>query len=121
MTRINCGVKPAELTNKHLLAEAREIKRIPNLIKKGRFNLEKVPTKFCLGTGHVKFFYQKQLFLKKRYIELYNECLRRGFNVQNYVSAWDGLSNEFMLDYNPTQTDREIVLERIKERLTKVI
>ena len=29
MTRINLGVKPSELCNKHLLAEQRELKRIP--------------------------------------------------------------------------------------------
>ena len=30
MTRINCGIPPEELSDKHLLAEHREIKRIPN-------------------------------------------------------------------------------------------
>jgi hypothetical protein len=34
MTRINTGIPPKELTDKHLLAEHREIKRIPNCIKK---------------------------------------------------------------------------------------
>ena len=38
MTRINSGVKVVELTDPHLLAEAREIKRVPNVIKSGRFN-----------------------------------------------------------------------------------
>jgi hypothetical protein len=30
MTRINVGVHPSELSTKHLIAEHREIKRIPN-------------------------------------------------------------------------------------------
>ena len=34
MTRINAGIPPKKLTNRHLLAEHREIKRIPNVIKK---------------------------------------------------------------------------------------
>ena len=72
MTRINVGVKPSELTGKHLLAEHREIKRIPNCIKKGRYKMTGIPNKFKLGTGHVKFFYNKLLFLKNRYIEIYN-------------------------------------------------
>ena len=33
MTRINVGILPKELSNKHLIAEHREIKRIPNCIK----------------------------------------------------------------------------------------
>ena len=34
MTRINVGINPADLTGKHLIAEHREIKRIPNCIAK---------------------------------------------------------------------------------------
>ena len=40
MTRINCGIPVEELTDKHLLAEAREIKRIPNNVSKGKFNIK---------------------------------------------------------------------------------
>ena len=61
MTRINAGIPPAELTNKHLIAEHREIKRIPNCIAKGKYKMEGIPDKFKLGTGHVKFFYNKLL------------------------------------------------------------
>ena len=67
MTRINIGVSPNELIGKHLLAEHREIKRIPNCIKKGRYKMIGIPDKFKLGTGHVKFFYNKLL---KMIIEL---------------------------------------------------
>lgn len=117
MTRINCGIPVKELTNQHLLAEHREIKRIPNLIKNGRFNLKGQPKHFTLGTGHVKFFYDKLLYLYKRYKEIYNECLYRGFKVTDYSNAWDDLPQEMRNDYNPTETDAEIVRFRIKERL----
>ena len=43
MTRINVGIPPAELTDKHLLAEHREIKRIPNCIAKGKYNMDGIP------------------------------------------------------------------------------
>lgn len=46
MTRINCGIPPSELTNKHLLAEHREIKRIPNAIAKGKFSMTNQPKEF---------------------------------------------------------------------------
>ena len=119
MTRINVGIPPAELTNQHLIAEHREIKRIPNCIAKGKYNMNGIPDKFKLGTGHVKFFYNKLLHLKKRYIRLYEECVKRGFNVQNYIGAWDNIPKELMNDYKPTLIDRAIVQERINEKLNK--
>lgn len=119
MTRINSGIPVEELTDKHLLAEAREIKRIPNCISKGRYNLKGQPKIFTLGTGHVKFFYDKLLYLKNRYEEIYKECKKRNFNVTYFGDAWNNVPKELMNDYSPTDRDREIVRERIKERLTK--
>ena len=108
---------PKDLTDKHLLAEAREIKRIPNCVAKGRYSLKNQPGEFTLGVGHVKFFYSRLLYLKKRYEELYAECLRRGFNVTYYGSAWNNVPDELMKDYTPTSKDREIIKRRISERL----
>jgi deoxyribonuclease (pyrimidine dimer) len=87
MTRINCAIPPYELGKKHLLSEHREIKRIPNCIRKNRYNLKNTPKEFKLGKGHVSFFYDKLLYLKKRYEKIYKECLKRGFNVQYYGDA----------------------------------
>jgi len=117
MSRINAGIPPKELTDRHLIAEHREIKRIPNLIKKGKLSNTGAPAEFTLGTGHIKFFYDKQLFLLKRYKDLYAECHRRNFNVQDYSTAWDGVPVELMNDYLPTVRDRKIVKERIRNRL----
>lgn len=119
MTRINCGVPPKNLTRQHLLAEHREIKRVPNRIKSGRFNMKDQPSRFTLGTGHEKFFYDKLLYLKNRYVLIHRECISRGYNVQDYSSAWDGIPKVFMNDYSPTSNDRAIVEQRIQERLSK--
>ena len=119
MTRINVGIPPAELVNQHLIAEHREIKRIPNCIAKGKYNMDGIPDKFKLGTGHVKFFYNKLLYLKNRYISLYNECIKRGFNVQNYISAWDNVPQELMNDYTVEANDIIIIKQRINERRPK--
>src|SRR5690606_22400725 len=113
MTRINCGITPAELTREHLISEHREIKRIPNCISKGKYSLKGQPSKFKLGTGHVKFFYDKLLYLKNRYEELYAECIRRNFNVTYYGDAWNDVPKELMNDYKPTDNDRSIVRDRI--------
>ena len=118
MTRINANIPVKELTGKHLLAEHREIKRIPNTITSGKAKLEGIPKVFKLGTGHVKFFYDKQKFLFRRYLELYNECIYRGFKVTNYSNAWDGIPSDLWNDYEFSEKENDIVRERIKERLT---
>lgn len=117
MTRINVGVMPQELTDKHLLAEHREIKRIPNCIKSGRFSMDGQPELFKLGAGHVKFFYDKILYLKNRYEALYSECLVRGFNITNYIESFNDIPNHLMNDYIETENDRNIIISRINERL----
>lgn len=121
MTRINVGYPVSNLTNKHLIAEHREIKRIPNVVSKGRYKLSTAPKEFTLGTGHVSFFYTRLGYLKKRYIELYNECRRRGFNVQNYEDCWDGVPIELMGDYLPTEKDIQLITQRIQDRLENPI
>lgn len=117
MTRINAGFPVTELTTKHLIAEHREIKRIPNTIVSGKAKVKDIPETFRLGAGHVKFFYDKLGYLLNRYKEIYNECTRRGFNVQDYSSAWDGVPEELMGDYTPTEADKELIRERIQSKL----
>ncbi len=119
MTRINVGIDPSELNMKMLMAEHREIKRIPNCVKKGRFSMVGQPREFTLNTGHVKFFYDKLGYLKNRYERLYNECVKRGFNVQYFGDAFDGIDKKYMNDYTETERDRQLILERIKLRLSK--
>lgn len=119
MTRINCGINPIELTDRHLLAEHREIKRIPNCIAKGKYNMKGQPSVFTLGTGHVKFFYDKCGYLLKRYKSIRDECTKRGFNITDYEDAWKDVPIEMMGDYTPTNNDRKIIRQRINERLNK--
>lgn len=116
MTRINVAVKPSELSDKHLLAEHREIKRIPNHVRKHLPDISNLPDQFTLGKGHVRFFYDKMEYLFDRYMEIYRECLNRGFNVTCYASAWNNIPDEYWGDYVHTKEDREIILSRIKER-----
>ena len=117
MTRINCGIPPAELHDKHLLAEHREIKRIPNTIASGKAVIQNIPDSFRLGSGHVKFFYNKLGYLLKRYKAIHAECLNRGYKVTDYENCWQGLPKNLMLDYKPKEQDKLIVRQRIYERL----
>lgn len=115
MTRVNLvGVK--ELYDQHLLSEHREIKRIPNVIKSWKYHLDKIPESYVLWTGHVKFFYNKLKFLHKRYIELYNECLKRNFKIENYEQSFLNLPTELYNDYIPSEVEIEINKQRLKEK-----
>jgi len=118
MTRINAGIPVEELHSKHLLAEHYEIVRIPNNIKRGKFNLLNQPTTFTLGTGHVKFFYDKLLFLEKRYNQIYNECLKRGFRVSYFGLSFEDTPKNLRNDYQPTQECISALRKRIEERKT---
>ena len=117
MTRINV-IDPKSLTNKHLLAEYREITRIANYLTKAK-NLI-IPTNYTMGTGHVRFFYDKGLFLQKRTEALYLECQCRHFKVS--YKAYNILAHkaDYRKDYTPTEQDKQINIARINERLNKV-
>jgi hypothetical protein len=116
MTRINIGIDPSCLSNKHLLAEHREIKRIPNSVKAGKAVIKNIPPSFRLGSGHVKFFYNKLGHLLSRYKAIKTECIKRGFNITDYESAWNGLPIELMQDYTPTDRDIDIIMERLTSK-----
>ena len=122
MTRINSAIKVRLLTDEHLLAEHREIKRLPSVYKKrldSKKDLNNLPSAFTLGTGHVKFFYDKILYLRNRYKRIHSECIRRGFDVQNYEDSFSNIPERLMNNYIETESDRKIILERIASRLKK--
>lgn len=117
MTRINI-IDPRDLCDQHLLAEHRELTRIPNDIVKREGNVPLSKEKaYLLGQGHVTFFRDKLLFLKNRYDALHEECLKRGFNVSyrwpedaiNFPKLWN--------DYDVTDQDIALNQERINERM----
>lgn len=120
MTRINVGIAPRELPDKLLLAEHREITRIPNAVYEGTADLtQPIPERFKLGVGHVRFFYDKLLYLNRRYAALYFECVRRGFDVANKLSAFNRLDPSHLQDandYTPTQRDRDLIINRIESK-----
>lgn len=120
MTRINV-VPVQDLCNEHLLGEYKEIVRPFNLVKSavaaGR--KVKIPSEYVLGTGHVLFFYDKLGFVLRRYKELSNELVKRGYSP-NPVPEEEltlGLPPSTMNDYVPTPSAIEINKQRINERL----
>ena len=121
MTRINCAIPVEYLTDEHLLAEHREIARLPwnvsEAIRSGSIK-NKVPSKFTLNSGHVLFFVNKNKFTLNRYKEIREECKKRGFNVSDCESNWNTNDcSQYMGDYTPTQEDKDILIERIELRI----
>lgn len=119
MTRINASIRPAELNNAMLFAEYREIKRIPNMVKSGKAVVKNIPKTFKLQSQHVVFFYDKILYLSKRSDELYKECLKRGIKAEDYSESYKGIPPHLFNDWRETKEARELLKERINQRLTE--
>lgn len=110
MTRINC-VDVKLLTREHLIAEYKEIQRISNLARP----CPDAPPRYVLGKGHVKFFYDKGSWLKRRFeLEIVPEMQRRGYktNFTEYRIHSEGLNN----DWTPTEEAIQLNWARLKER-----
>lgn len=120
MTRINASIPPQNLCDQMLIAEHREIKRIPNTIARGKAVVKDIPTHFKMGTGHVKFFYDKLGYLANRYALLRSECLRRGFEVSDYSNCFEHLPANLMGDWVETPESGEQIRERIRQKLAKM-
>jgi hypothetical protein len=106
-----------------LVAEYREITRLPKNLQKSLarktkpFSLKEIPPQYTLGKGHVKYFYDKMLFLQNRFEQLVQEMLNRGYNPNfRDSSIFIPLDKSFYNDYTPTMEAIEINRQRIKER-----
>ena len=124
MTRINSAIRVRLLTDEHLLAEHREIKRLPSVYtkrKESKLGFKNLPKDFTLGTGHVLYFIDKAAFTAGRYLDIHDECISRGFNVENYFENWkvyNSEDNDFILnDHMSTKREYNLLVERITERL----
>jgi deoxyribonuclease (pyrimidine dimer) len=119
MTRINC-IDVTELTDQHLLAEYKEITRVSSLARK-------LPDygDYCMGEGHVRFFYNKGHYLTVRTRQLFLECQKRGFKVKFKQYKQHGGNAEVGQNYNrelnqpwyPTETDKQVNRARLTEKL----
>ena len=127
MTRLNL-VPPDELSDQHLFAEWREIKMVPrslarSLRARGALGvLKTIPSRFLLGTGHVSFFYDKAVYLRKRYEILTRELLDRGYDLDpdaqlDKTGVFRDLPRYFHNDYEPDEEALAVARDRIRSRL----
>lgn len=121
MTRINL-LPPRLLTDQHLIAEKKEINQLAGQFRKSLYSKKGfvIPKKFTLNTGHVKFFYDKGLFLSRRYNALSLEMSARKYSVNTEFNGvlWM-LYPQYFNDYTPSREDYEIIIERITLRVSE--
>ena len=123
MTRINI-INPSELTDQHLIAEYRELfmvgSSLQRSLKSPNWDVNRIPTKFTLNTGHVMFFYDKGKYLHKRYRQLREEMKVRGMKPDDTrVFKREQWPNELYNDWIPTIEDQKIIRDRIEEKIAE--
>jgi len=130
MTRINL-VPPQTLSDKHLMAEYRELPRIFTAVRKlydqGKTLADvDIPQQYVLGKGHCKFFYRRLWWLERRLILIRKELVRRGVNINESLFAsiltdsarLCGLRNArpFLVHYTPTNEEIYLNMARLVKR-----
>ncbi len=123
MTRINL-VNPRELSDQHLVAEYREIfmvgSSLQRSIKSKNWLKTKnnIPDEFTLNKGHVTFFYNKGMYLDKRYSLLVKEMKRRGMNPDPKRKFKKSQWPKYLYnDWKPKNKDLKIIRKRIEEKI----
>ncbi len=117
-------IQPWFLTDQHLIAERRELRMIPPLLAKRSLHSPvtgDIPERFCLGSGHMKFWLDKFLYLENRYMDLTREMLARGFKPNLDLSLDVSLANHYGLyrDWTPEPEDYDIIVTRLREKIEK--
>lgn len=121
MTRINLTLV-SELADQHLMAEYRELPRVFGAVRKRLAEGKKfddIPKDFRLGSGHVKFFYDKIGFLYLRQQEIIEECLERGFAIANTHVDVHGIPLYLMNDFVPSADDIALSQKRLDEKIAQ--
>ncbi len=123
MTRIDVH-PPKMLCDQHLLSNHREIKRICNRLRqrivKNKF--DDIPTPFY---EHDKDRFKELFWLDKgkwtynRYLELWEECVVRGFNVTDFSGNWEVYKEKptFNGNFEPTYVHYNLLENRIMNRM----
>jgi deoxyribonuclease (pyrimidine dimer) len=119
MTRINI-IPPQLLADQHLLAENKEILQLCGQYKKSlksKKGIYGIPMSFTLGKGHVKFFYDKLMYLHKRFLEVQREMKERGFTTYQKFDTNFILKRNHYQDYKPTLAAHISLIVRISQKL----
>lgn len=116
--RINVGIPVKNLSDEHLRAEEAEIAMCPGFYNKVWKGKSDIPSQFTLGKGHISFFMNKKTWTLKRYHELHQECIKRGFTgIKDKSGRWNEWNPKNDIDYVPLSRDLQIIKERIVTKI----
>jgi deoxyribonuclease (pyrimidine dimer) len=118
-------VLPKLLTDQHLFAEYRELKMIVPALRRSLKHhtidevLNDIPSTFTLGKGHMKFWYNKLLYLSERHRDIQIELINRQYNFKPFslLHDTDDLNSQFFKLWTPTNTDLNVIQARIVDRI----
>lgn len=122
MVRINVGINPAHLHDKHLGAEYNEILKLLGHVRVSPYPKGYTPTEFTLDRGHINFFKDKLAYIYARWHKVCDECEKRGrltrrerFWVNLHAVDKHTLASNWR-PYTPSQRDFEIIKARVVVR-----
>jgi deoxyribonuclease (pyrimidine dimer) len=113
MVRVNL-LNPHYLADQHLVAEYYEILMLATNARK--HPATQVPAHYVLGTGHIMFFKNKILYLKKRHGLLRAEMKRRGFHPKLVLSL-RGFPKSALHGWKPRAADKMLIKKRLRWKL----
>lgn len=113
MVRVNL-IEPKALSDQHLIAEYNEILMLIAYIKTYPM-LDNIPKNYTLGKGHMRFFKDKILYLKRRHDAIRGEMMDRGFRANRIILL--EYRREMLNDWRPDEKDLRIIKSRLIEKL----
>jgi len=114
MVRINL-INPKKLADQHLVAEYNEILMLFGYVRKHPKTYE-IDHDYCLGKGHIRFFKDKLLYLKKRHELIKKEMKIRGFRRDKTIDLRYFPKN-LRNDWKPKQRHFKIIKMRLKYKV----
>ncbi len=115
MVRINL-IHPEYLADQHLVAEYDEILMLLGYVKRYPEIKKPLPVEYTLGKGHILFFKDKLLYLKKRHELLKKEMRKRGF-ATNIVIDLTKFNKKLINDWKADKKAFSIIKDRLIYKL----
>lgn len=114
MVRINL-ISPKKLADQHLIAEYNEILMLLGHVRKFP-EVRDQPEKYKLGKGHINFFKDKLIYLKRRFHVVSLEMRKRGFKTRKDIKL-ESFDRKLRNDWNPSGRDFKIIKGRLRSKL----
>jgi hypothetical protein len=77
------------------------------------------PKDYVLGPGHVRFFYPRLGYLRRRFEELIAEMMRRGYKPKYLMAPSAALPPEWFTNWEPDAKALQLNRERLTLRMPK--